>query len=407
MRPAWLLACAAAVVLAGCAAPPPGPEPPPPGGTDGGTQGTRQPPPPPAPADPPERLRLRFHKVAGDLEQPVGATHAGDGSGRLFIVEQAGRVRVLANGSLADGAWLDVTGAVSTGGERGLLGLAFAPDARNAFRVYAHFTDRDGHTALVRYEAAANATTVDSSRAERLLRVEQPYANHNGGTVAFGPDGMLYLFLGDGGYGSDPHDHAQNPASLLGKALRLDVRGAEGYAIPPDNPFARGGGAPEVWALGLRNPWRASFDRLTGDLYIADVGQREVEEIDFQPAGARGGANYGWRVWEGSSRHRPNETAAGEVTFPVAEYRHKPGGHCAVTGGHVYRGAASPGLRGVYLFGDYCSGVVWGLWRDGAQWRTRQLADTDFRISSFGEDEAGEVLLVDHGGGVYRIAAEM
>ncbi len=338
------------------------------------------------------------------LREPLYVTHAGDGSGRLFIVERRGTVRIWRDGRLLPEPFADLGPLVATGGpEQGLLSIAFHPDFARNGRVFASYTDRDGHSVVARYRVRADdPDRLDPGSAEMVLRVEQPYANHNGGLILFGPDGYLYVGLGDGGWAGDPHGHGQNRNTLLGALLRLDVDGERGYAIPADNPFARGGGRPEIWAFGLRNPWRFSFDRETGDLYIGDVGQDAREEIDFQPAGDRGGRNYGWSVWEGTRRFRPDREPVSEVTFPVAEYDNLEDG-CAVTGGYVYRGQAVPALRGVYVFGDFCSGTIWGLRRGGdGRWRKAELLRTDLRIASFGEDEAGELYVVDYRGAVYR-----
>jgi glucose/arabinose dehydrogenase len=238
----------------------------------------------------------------------------------------------------------------------------------------------------------------------RLLSVDQPFANHNGGVVAFGPDGYLYLGLGDGGSGGDPQGNAQSLDTLLGKILRLDVDAGDPYVIPPDNPFADVGGRPEIWAYGLRNPWRFSFDRLNGDLYIGDVGQNAWEEIDFLPAGHPGGANFGWDYREGAHPFEGTPPAGLELIDPVVEYS-LSGANCAVTGGYVYRGQNLPDFHGVYLYGDFCSGVVWGLLRlpDGS-WQNAALFETGANITSFGQDEAGEIYLVDRQGSIYHLA---
>ena len=399
MRPPMRLATAVLVcclLLPGCTAPQrPGPG-----------DGTVPTPPPPAapPAANLADVRIALHAVASGFDQPLYVTDAGDGSGRLFVVEQGGVVKVLRNGAVAPLPFLDLRGRITSGGERGLLSIAFEPAFKERGRFYADYTDLQGNTVVSRFLVRSPLPDqADPSSEEALLHVEQPYANHNGGLVLFGPDGMLYVGLGDGGSGGDPQGNGQNKEALLGKLLRLDVSTARGFAVPPSNPFVGKAGRDEVWAWGLRNPWRFSFDRATRDLFIADVGQNQAEEVDFQPANSTGGENYGWNVWEASQRYRSGD-AADSVVFPVAEYSHA-GGACSVTGGYVYRGAAIPALQGTYLYGDYCSGVVWGLQaRDGA-WATRQLLDTDLRISSFGEDAAGEVYVVDHGGTVYRVDA--
>ncbi len=350
---------------------------------------------------------IRLVEVAGGLDDPVHLTHAGDGSGRMFVVEQAGRVRVLRDGVVAAAPFLDISGIVRSGGERGLLSVAFHPAyARNGF-FYLNYTDRDGDTVVARYSVSADAERGDPASAAPLISIGQPYGNHNGGQVAFGPDGYLYIGMGDGGWAGDPRNRSQNPRSLLGKMLRLDVDSAEPYAIPPDNPFAASDdAAPEIWALGLRNPWRFRFDRLTGDLYIGDVGQNKWEEIDFQPAEQRGGLNYGWRIMEGTHCFNP-ATGCGRqgLTEPVHEYSQSQG--CSVTGGHVYRGPALAELAGTYVFADYCAGTIWGLFREaGGGWSRTTLLESGFAISSFGEDEAGGLYVLDYSGGrVLKLAA--
>jgi glucose/arabinose dehydrogenase len=361
------------------------------------------PPPPAAPQDvipPSAEPRVALAKLVDGLAQPLFVTHAGDGSGRLFLVEQGGKVKVWKDGAVLPVPFLDLTGRVSTGTEQGLLSIAFAPDYAASGRFFVDYTDVLGDTQVVRYQVSAlDADLADPASARTILAVDQPYANHNGGLVLFGPDGMLYVGLGDGGSGGDPQDRAQDTQQLLGKLLRIDVRG-DTYAVPADNPFARGGGRGEVWAYGLRNPWRFSFDRATRDLFLADVGQNAVEEVDFQAAGGAGGANYGWNVWEGSRRYKAGD-APGAV-FPVAEYDHGEG-RCSVTGGYVYRGSAVPSLRGWYLYADYCSGTLWGLASVQEKWEVRTLLETGLRVSSFGEDAQGEVYVVDHSGAVQRL----
>jgi glucose/arabinose dehydrogenase len=343
----------------------------------------------------PATVSLALQPVASGFTQPVFLT--ADLEGRLYVVEQAGLVQRL-SGSTATTV-LDLRDRVGSGGERGLLGLAFHPEDED--RVFLHYTDRAGDTVLSEFFPW-------SASSERiLLQVDQPYGNHNGGMVAFGPDGFLYLALGDGGAGDDPENRAQDLDALLGKILRIDVDGARPYALPADNPFVGRAGRDEVWAYGLRNPWRFSFDRQTGDLWIGDVGQNRREEINREPAGSPGGVNYGWSRFEGSHLNNRGRDAPGAVG-PVAEYDHRTttgDPHCSVTGGYVYRGTAIPALRGQYVFGDYCSGVVWTLRSSGGSWLLSRTLDTGRRIASFGEDAAGELYLVDHGGTVLRIVA--
>jgi len=367
----------------------------------------------PTPVDPSGLASsLTFQTVVTGLSQPVFVGHAGDGSGRLFVLERAGRIRVItASGTLLATPFLDIASLVGDGGsEQGLLGLAFHPSYESNGRFYVAYTDNAGSVVLARYLASSDPSRADPSSAQVLLTIPKPFANHNGGMVAFGPDGYLYLAVGDGGGAGDPDNNAQNRTVLLGKILRLDVDGASPYAIPADNPFVADPDPAvrrEIWAYGLRNPWRFSFDRARGDLFIGDVGQGSREEIDYEAASYPGGGNYGWRVMEGSLCYNPASgcDASGKI-LPVAEYDTHAGGSCAVTGGYVYRGVASPALRGVYLFGDYCSGRIWGSAQQvpGA-WITALIADTVYSISSFGQDEAGEMYLVDYAAGaVVRIA---
>jgi glucose/arabinose dehydrogenase len=322
----------------------------------------------------------------------------------MFVLEQGGRIFVLQNGNvLLPDPFLDISSEVgSQGSEQGLLGIAFSPQyARDGF-FYVNYTDRAGNTVISRFKVSQNPDLADPASEQNLLHVDQPFPNHNGGSVVFGPDGYLYLGLGDGGSAGDPQKNGQSLNTLLGKILRIDVSGAGGYKIPRDNPFASAGGRPEIWAYGLRNPWRFSFDRLTGDLYIADVGQDTYEEIDFRPAGSPGGANFGWNFREGAHPFRgvPPDNAA--LIDPVFEYDHTQG--CSVTGGYVYRGKDLPGLNGVYLFSDYCSGTIWGLLQAGGAWKSAVLFDSGMHVTSFGEDQNGEIYLLDQGdGSVHRL----
>jgi len=341
--------------------------------------------------------------VTSGLESPVFLTHASDGSGRFFVVEQPGRIHVLERGVLLSTPFLDMTEQVLFGGERGLLGLAFHPDYRRNGRFFVNYNRKaDGATVLAEYRRGATPTL--ALRDERILMVvPQPYANHNGGMVVFGPDGYLYIGRGDGGSGGDPGNRAQNPEELLGKILRIDVDHGDPYGIPSDNPFAKEGGRPEIYALGLRNPWRFSFDFKTGELWVADVGQNKWEEIDLV---TRGG-NYGWRVMEGAHCYNPAlscQTAG--LMFPLLEYPHEKG-RCSIIGGYVYRGRAISDLISQYVYGDFCSGEIFGMQstREGEVNREPQLIlKTSLQISSFGEDESGELYVLDHSGGVYRCA---
>ncbi|MCC6147523.1 MAG: PQQ-dependent sugar dehydrogenase [Anaerolineaceae bacterium] len=352
-----------------------------------------------APVTFPDPAAYHWAPVVGGLTRPSGLVAAGDGSGRLFLLEQAGRILVLKNGTLLPDPFLDIRGRVgSAGNEQGLLGLAFSPSFNVDGTFYLNYTDFGGDTVIARYHLLADSDRGDAESEEVLLHVKQPYANHNGGVLTFGPEGYLYIGLGDGGSGGDPQGNGQSLETLLGKLLRIDVNQEEGYRIPGDNPFVSGGGRPEIWAYGLRNPWQISFDRANGDQYIADVGQNQWEEIDFIPAGSPGGANLGWSYREGAHPYQGTPPEGLMLVEPIYEYDHSQG--CSVTGGAVYRGRALPEWQGVYLFGDYCRGTVWGLLRDGqGNWQIQHIAETGALISSFGQDEAGEIYLLDHRSG--------
>ena len=340
--------------------------------------------------------------VKGNLENPLFLTHSGDGTARLFVVEQSGRIRILEKGVLVPDPFLDITDRVLSGGERGLLGLAFHRDFRRNGRLFVNYTRKpDGATVVAEYRRDS-PPHMASNKERVLLVVPQPYANHNGGMLAFGPDGYLYIGLGDGGSGGDPGNFAQSPTELLGKMLRIDIDHGDPYGIPSDNPFAAQGGRPEIYAMGLRNPWRFSFDSKTGDLWAADVGQKKWEEVDLI---VRGG-NYGWRVMEGVHCYAPAFFCdTKQFIAPVLEYGHD-NGRCSITGGYVYRGRDAS-LAGRYFYGDYCSGEIF-LFSKTQAGTARHIPEvalkTPFRISSFGEDETGELYVLDHAGGVYRIA---
>src|SRR5215207_490794 len=329
------------------------------------------------------------------LERPVDLQP--DGSGRLFIIEKAGRIRIMENDQLLQAPFLDITERVgNNGNEQGLLDLAFHPQYAQNGRFFVNYTDTRGDTVLARFQVSSDPNLADPNSETPLLGIDQPFPNHNGGVLAFGPDGYLYAGLGDGGAAGDPMGNGQNTGVLLGKVLRLDVDAAEPYAVPADNPFGN-----EIWAYGLRNPWRISFDRLTGDLYIGDVGQGEWEEIDFLPAGSPGGTNFGWDRREGA--HDYEGSASAEFVEPVAEYSHSEGG-CSVTGGYVYRGSM-PEWNGIYLYGDYCTGYIWGLIRsaDGASWQNQLLFQTNQRITAFGQDETGELYIIADSGEILKL----
>ncbi len=328
-----------------------------------------------------------LQRVMGGFSSPLLVTHDGNAT---YVVEQCGTIqRVDGNASTL---WLDISSRVACGGERGLLGLAFPPDFASSGRYYVAYTNAQGNSVLSRFVG---------QQEEVLLTVTQPASNHNGGHLSFGPDGMLYHGLGDGGLARDAFRNAQNKGTLLGSILRLDVSTATGYAIPADNPFVDDPlAAGEVWAYGLRNPWRFSFDPANGDLWIGDVGQDAWEEVDHLPAGVAG-ANFGWPVWEGTHEHEPGIVM--DHTFPVAEYANA-GGDCSVTGGHVYHGPLVD-LEGKYVLGDYCSGTIRVVFQEAGTWVIHDLLETTLRISSFGQDAAGALYVVDHQGAIHRFVA--
>ena len=371
---------------------------------------------PVSPPPDPRSIHIRLDKAVGGLDHPTFLTHAGDGSGRMWIVEKAGVIRVTTSGQsaappAAPATYLDIHARVgSDSSEQGLLGLAFHPKFKANGRFFVDYTDRSGNTVVSEFHDPLDGSPVDAAAERVLLRVDQPAANHNGGMVVFGQDGYLYIGLGDGGGAGDRYGNGQNPRALLAKLLRVDVDRGEPYAIPPDNPFAKDEQfRPETWAYGLRNPWRFSFDRLTGDLYIGDVGQNTYEEVDFQLAASHGGQNYGWPIVEGNHCFARDAgcDAAGHTVRPIIEYAHSDGNSCSITGGYVYRGTREAGLAGAYFYGDYCSGRIWAAARAaGNAWQTGLAAQTKLSISSFGEDEAGELYVLDYGGGAaYRIAS--
>jgi glucose/arabinose dehydrogenase len=373
-------------------------------GCGGGTQGSA--------VSPSVSPQIALVPKFSGLSSPLGVTHAGDNTGKLYIVEQAGRIRLVDNGTLLPAPFLDISTRVIAGGEQGLLGLAFPPGYAIKRYFYVNYTTNipdaiTGNTVIARFRVTGpDPNIADSASEEILLTIAQPFSNHNGGQLAFGPDGFLYIGMGDGGSGGDPFNNAQNPSSLLGKMLRIDVEsGVVPYASPPSNPFVQNPVfRSEIWALGLRNPWRFSFDRQTGDLYIADVGQNLFEEVDFQASGSAGGQNYGWSIMEGAHCFGDPACSSAGLILPVAEYGHGP--ECSITGGFVYRGQAFPRIQGVYLYADFCSGKFWGLQRDGSVWLNTLLLTEPHSIASFGEDEAGNLYAADLVAGiVYEIVA--
>ncbi|MEQ1855929.1 MAG: PQQ-dependent sugar dehydrogenase [Longimicrobiales bacterium] len=361
--------------------------------------------------DPVVPVSVSLQPVAQGLSAPVFLTAPAGDLERLFVVERGGTIRIVRNDSVLSTPFLDVGAIIDSGGEQGLLGMAFHPGYAANGRFFVNYTDTLGHTQIVRYTVSTNPDRADSTSAFPILTVQQPFSNHNGGMIAFGPlDGMLYVGMGDGGSGGDPQNHGQNRSTLLGDMLRLDVDGGSPYAIPSDNPFTGGlSVANEIWASGLRNPWRFSFDALTGDLYIGDVGQGEREEVSFQPGSSPGGENYGWRIMEGTRCHNPaSGCSTAGLTLPVHEYDHGDG--CSITGGYVYRGSDYPALQGRYFFADYC-----GTWlrsfvvTNGVAADVQDHTPTSGPVqgtSSFGEDGAGEIYIVSlNQGTVRRIVA--
>lgn len=351
--------------------------------------------------------KVQLEPLIDRLLEPVGALHAGDGSGRIFIVEQHGTIRIWKGGKLYEKPFLDIGDRVISGGERGLLGLAFHPQFSKNGRLFVNYTSpiRGLHTVISEFKVGAYTDWVDPKSERIILKIPQPYPNHNGGHILFGPDGYLYIGMGDGGSANDPHGYGQNLASLLGKMLRIDVDQSEGpYAVPSDNPFVNDKeAAPEVWAYGLRNPWRFSFDNISGLLYAGDVGQNDREEVDV----IRKGGNYGWNIMEGNicTPGVAQKCKKKGLKFPILDYPRSEG--TTVIGGHVYRGVAMIELRGAYIYGDFGSGKVWGLRYNGKTVALHQLLlQTDRNISAFGVDEQREMYLVDYMGEILKIVPD-
>jgi glucose/arabinose dehydrogenase len=370
---AFLAACSAATVLPPPFAPPP--------------QGPEEP-----------VLELELVSFMTGFTNPVDFQEPPDRTGRFFVVEQAGLIRVIENDILLSTPFLDLSGRVESGGEKGLLGLAFHPEFAQNRRFFVNYTRRSAgqlQTVIAEYLASLNDPNLAEPDETILLTVDQPFDNHNGGQLAFGPDGFLYIALGDGGSGGDPQGNGQNKDTLLGALLRIDVDSPPPH-IPADNPFVNPEGADEIWAYGLRNPWRFSFDTMTNDLFLADVGQDRFEEVNL----IERGGNYGWNIMEASSCFSPStgcDTAG--LILPIAEYGRDEG--ASVTGGYVYRGALIPDLRGTYVFGDFISGRIWGLSQNAdGDWVRNLLLETGFNVSSFGRDQAGEIYVLDYSSGV-------
>lgn len=359
---------------------------------------------------PPLPQGLSLQPFVDGFELPVFIAAVPGEENKQYVLEKLARIRVVTDGTLQEQPVLDISDLVSTGNEQGLLGLAFHPDFANNGYIYINYTDNANtgtgpqNTQIVRYTVTDDVA--DPASAKTILTVEQPHSNHNAGMIAFGPDGYLYIVLGDGGAGGDPYGNGQNMEALLGKMLRIDVDNGDPYSIPEDNPFVgQENVRPEIWTVGWRNPWRFSFDRETGDMWLGDVGQDKYEEISFQAAG-QGGGNYGWRCKEGFHDYDRSENCDGkEFIDPVVEYDHSQG--ASVTGGYVYRGSAIPELQGNYIYGDFTSGKIWFANRaDDGTVNTREWQDTDLNISSFGEDANGELFVVDYKGTIYRLVQE-
>lgn len=361
-----------------------------------------------------DELQVDLELVVDGLDQPTGIVTANDGSGRLFIIERTGRIRILQDGQLLETPFLDISDQVTTSGpEQGLLGLAFHPDYETNGTFYVNYTNPDGDTRISRFQVTDDPNQADAGSEINLFAIDQPATNHNGGELEFGPDGMLWIGLGDGGGGGDTYGNGQNGQTLLATILRVDPstfadpEGTPPYEIPPDNPYVDDPDVlDEIWAIGLRNPWRFRFDRETGDLYIADVGQNQWEEINVVPAGSPGGLNFGWPIMEGTHCYSEEDCDTSGLTLPVFEYSHDEGG-CSVTGGEVYRGTAQPDLVSTYFFADYCSGKLWGMqWAPDGGTQTALLNQfTEERFSSFGHDAQGELYLTSLNGGIFHLVA--
>ena len=353
------------------------------------------------------QAKVQLALYATGLSNPTGIVSSGiAGDERLFVLDQNGIIRIVnSTGTVLSEPFLDISDIVMPGGETGLLGLAFSPHYATDGYFYVDYVDKDLNTIVARYHISGDANTADASSAQVILKQKQPYSNHNGGAITFGPDGYLYIAFGDGGSAGDPENRAQDPTTWLGKLLRIDVSKPP-YTVPSDNPFAgKANTKPEIWDLGLRNPWRISFDSQTHELYIADVGQATTEEIDVEPAG-KGGNNYGWRCYEGNSDFKTDGCKTKSTyVFPQLTYDHSQG-RCAITGGYVYRGKDYPDLTGKYFYGDYCGGQLYAMQRNSSNgtFTSTKMAATPYKISTFGQDNDGELYLADYAtGAIYQI----
>lgn len=350
---------------------------------------------------------VRPELVVAGIGQPTGIVSTSDATdSRLFVLEQGGFIRIInAARKLVEKPFLDISAKVAPGGEMGLLGLVFHPQYKENGYFYVNYVDKNQNTIIARYTVSADANTADPASEKILFTLKQPYANHNGGDLVFGPDGYLYIALGDGGSGGDPENRAQNKSEYFGKILRIDVNKGDPYSIPSTNPFVdEAGTKPEIWALGLRNPWRISFDKKTGDLYIADVGQGELEEVNVQKSTSKGGENYGWRCYEGKQAYKLDGCKSNsEYVMPVLEYDHKQD-RCSITGGYVYRGEKYPALVGKYFYGDYCNGQLFYANNKNNTWTNTLVATTPYLISTFGQGSDGELYFADFKtGSIYHL----
>ncbi len=354
----------------------------------------------------PDPASYQWVEVASGFAKPLGMTSFFDGNLLIYILEQDGLIQVIENGKVLSEPFLDIKNKITTrGSEQGLLGMALDPDYAANGIFYLNYSGQGGDTVIARYTTSEDKRKAYPESEQVILTYDQPYSNHNGGNLVFGPDGFLYIGLGDGGSGGDPENRAQNPDTLLGKMLRIAVQDQEVYAIPSDNPYQAGDGRAEIWAIGLRNPWRYSFDRLTGDLWIADVGQGEWEEINFTSANFDAGLNFGWNFREGTHPFNGEPENPADLIDPIFEYDHSLG--CSVTGGYVYRGEELPEWYGIYIFGDFCTGKIWGILPSGdGEWTVNPLFESGVNISSFGEDVFGELYMISHNGSLYRLSSK-